>query len=53
MSLLLLGARGGRIETGRLGAAVRDVYVNVYRCGPDDPRIARMFVAHGGRLALV
>jgi GNAT superfamily N-acetyltransferase len=53
MSLLLLGARGGRIETGRLRAAVRDVYVNVYRCRPDDPRIARMFLGHGERLALV
>lgn len=53
MSLLLLGATGDRIETECLRTAVRDVYVNVYRCRPDDPRIARMFMRHGGRLALV
>lgn len=53
MSLLLLGAKADRIETGRLRAAVQDVYVNVYRCRPDDPRIARMFEGRGGSLTLV
>ncbi len=53
MSLLLLGAKAGRIETARLRAAVQDIYVNVYRCGPDDPRIARMFEGHGRTLKLV
>lgn len=53
MSLLLLGAKADRIETGRLRAAVQDVYVAVYRCRPDDPRIARMFEGRGGSLTLV
>lgn len=53
MSLLLLGAKGNRMGTERLRAAVQDVYVNVYRCHPSDPRIARMFEGHGGKLKLV
>lgn len=53
MSLLLLGAKAGRIETARLRAAVQDIYVNVYRCRPDDPRIAQMFEGYGRTLKLV
>jgi GNAT superfamily N-acetyltransferase len=53
MSLLLLGAKAGRIETARLRAAVQDIYVNVYRCSPDDPRVAQMFEGYGRILKLV
>jgi len=53
MSLLLLGAKASRIETARLRAAVQDIYVSVYRCRADDPRIAQMFEGHGARLVLV
>jgi GNAT superfamily N-acetyltransferase len=53
MSLLLLGAKASRIETARLRTAVQDIYVNVYRCRPDDPRIAHMFEGQGRILKLV
>ncbi|HAY05514.1 MAG TPA: GNAT family N-acetyltransferase [Hyphomonas sp.] len=53
MSLLVLGAKGSSIETARLRRAVQDVYVNVYKCDPSDPRLDRMFEGHRRSIQLV
>lgn len=53
MSLLVLGARGNSIETARLRCAVQDIYVNVYKCNPSDPRLDRMFEGHRRSIPLV
>lgn len=53
MNLLVLGARSGSVQTARLRRAVQDIYVNVYRCPPDDPRLDRMFEGHRQRIQLI
>lgn len=53
MSLLVFGAEGNAIETARLHQAVQDIYVNVYRCAPSDPRIGRMFEGHRETIQLI
>lgn len=53
MSLLVLGARGNTVDTSRLRRALQDIYVNVYKCDPADPRLDRMFEGHRRSIRLV
>ncbi|MFN7178126.1 GNAT family N-acetyltransferase [Hyphomonas sp.] len=53
MSLLVLGARGNTVDTSRLRRALQDIYVNVYKCDPSDPRLDRMFEGHRRSIRLV
>lgn len=52
MCLLVLGAVGPQLATGRLRRAIEDVYQNVYQCARTDPRIEIMFSGHGAVVEL-